>query len=60
MHECDNSNSKIQLAETPKTLEERGEVVVDNLMELNLRTNEEPRHIYMSSLRTAKEEKRVL
>jgi len=48
-HECDNSDSKIELAETPETFEDEGQSTVDELKELNLGTNEEPRPIYVSS-----------
>ena len=49
IHECDDSNSEIELAKTLKTFEDRGHATVDDLKELNLGTNEEPRPIYVSS-----------
>jgi len=55
--EVDDSDSKIKLAETPKTLEVGAEATVDELKELNPGTPEEPRPIYISSLLTSKEEK---
>jgi len=57
IHECDNLDSEIQLEETPKTFEDRGQATVDDLKELNLGTNEEPRPIYVSSSLTLEEEK---
>ena len=55
--ECDDSNSEIELTETPKTLEYEGQATVDHLKEVNLRTRKEPRPIYASSLLSPKEEK---
>jgi len=57
VREVDNSDSEIELAETLKTLEDGGQATVDELKELNLRTPEEPRPIYVSSLLTSEEEK---
>jgi len=57
IHKYDNSNSEIELAETPKTFEDGGQATVDDLKELNLGTNEEPRPIYVSSSLTVEEEK---
>jgi len=57
IHECDDSYSEIGLAETPETLKDRGHAIVDDLKELNLGTNEEPRPIYMISLLIQEEEK---
>ena len=48
----------MELAETPKTLEDGGQATVDDLKELNLGTTEEPRPIYISSLLTSEEESR--
>ena len=48
--EVDDSDSEIELAETPKTLEDEGQATVDELKELNLGTPEEPRPIYVSCL----------
>jgi len=47
----------MELADTPKTLENGGQATVDELKELNLGTPEEPRPIYVSSLLTSEEEK---
>ena len=55
MREVD-SDSEIKLAETPETLEDRGQAMVDELKELDLGTPEEPRPIHVSSLLTSKEE----
>ena len=60
IHECDDSDSEIELAETPKTFEDGGQATVDDLKELNLGTNEEPRPIYVSSSLTLEEEKQYL
>jgi len=60
IHECDNLYSEIELAETPETFEDGGQTTVDDLKELNLRTNEEPCPIYISSSLTLKEEKQYL
>ena len=57
MQEVDDSDSEIELAETPKTLEDGGQAMVDELKELNLGTLEEPCPIYVSSLLTSEEEK---
>ena len=57
VREVDNSDSEIELADTPKTLEDGGQATVDELKELNLGTPEEPRPIYVSSLLTSEEEK---
>jgi len=57
VRELDDSNSEIELARTPKTLEDGGQVTVDELKELNLRTPDEPHPIYVSSLLTFEEEK---
>jgi len=59
-HECDNSDSEIELAETPEIFEDRGQTTVDELKELNLGNNEEPRPIYVSSSLTPEEEKQYL
>jgi len=56
-HECEDSDSEIELAETPKTFEDGGQATVDELKELNLGTNDEPRPIYVSSFLTPEEEK---
>jgi len=56
-HECDDSDSEIVLAETPVTFEDGGQATVDELKELNLRTNEELHPIYVSSSLTPEEEK---
>ena len=53
MREVDDLDSEIELAETPKSLEDGGQTTVDELKELNLRTPEEPRPIYVSSLLTS-------
>ena len=42
--------------EAPRAIEDGGQATVDDLKELNLGTNEEPRPIYVSSLLTPKEE----
>ena len=55
--ECNDSDLEIELAETPETLKDGRLATFDDLKELNLGTNEEPHHIYMSSLLTPKEEK---
>jgi len=60
IHECDDSDSEIELAETPKTFEDGGQAIVDDLKQLNLGTNEEPRPIYVSSALTLEEEKQYL
>ena len=60
IHECDHSDSEIELAETPKTFEDGGQATVDDLKELNLGTNEEPHPIYVSSSLTLEEEKQYL
>ena len=55
VQECKDLDSDIELAETPKTLEDGGQGTVGDLKELNLGTAEEPYPIYVSSLRTPKE-----
>jgi len=60
IHECDDSDSEIELAETPETFEDGGQAIVDDLKELNLGTNEEPCPIYVSSSLTLEEEKQYL
>ena len=55
--EVNDSDVEIELAKTPETLEDGGQATVDELKELNPRTSEEPRPIYVSSLLTPKEEK---
>jgi len=60
IHECDDSDSEIELAETPKTFEDGGQATVDDLKELNLGTNEEPRPIYVSSSLTLEVENQYL
>jgi len=57
VREVDDSDSKMELVETPETLEDGGQVTVDELKELNLGTPKEPRLISASSLLTSKEEK---
>jgi len=59
IRECDDSDSdsEIELAETPEMLKDGGQVTIDDLKELNLRTKEEPHPIYVSSLLTQEEEK---
>jgi len=52
----DDSDSEIELAETPGTLEDGGQAMVDELKELNLGTPEDSHPIYVSSLLTSKEE----
>ena len=42
--------------EAPRAIEDGGQATVDDLKELNLGTNEEPRPIYVSSLLTPEEE----
>ena len=42
--------------EAPRAIEDGGQAIVDELRELNLRTSEEPRPIYVSSLLTPEEE----
>jgi len=49
IHECDNSDSEIELVETLETFEDRRQATVDNLKELNLDTDEQPRPIYLWS-----------
>jgi len=60
IHECDDLDSGIELAETPKTFEDGDQATVDDLKELNLGTNEEPRPIYVSSSLTPEEEKQYM
>jgi len=57
VREVDDSDSEIELAETPTTLKDGGQATVDEFKELNLGTPEEPRPIYVSSLLTSEEEK---
>jgi len=57
VREVDDSDSEIELVESPETLEDRGQATVDELKELNLETPDELRPIYVSSLLTSKEEK---
>jgi len=44
-YECDNSDLEIELVETPEPFKDGGRATVDELKELNLGTNEEPRLI---------------
>jgi len=48
------------LAETLKIFGDGGQATVDDMKELNLGTNEEPRPIYVSSSLTLEEEKQCL
>ena len=57
IHECDDLDSEIELAETPKTFEDGGQDTVDDLKELNFGTNKEPRPFYVSASLTLEEEK---
>jgi len=57
IHEYNDSDSEIELAETPETFDDVGQATVDDLKELNLGANEEPCPIYVSSLLTLEEEK---
>ena len=44
--EVDDSDSEIELVETPKTLEDGGQATIDELKELNLTIPKKPRPIY--------------
>jgi len=57
VREVDDLDSKIELPETPETLEDGGQVSDDELKELNLGPPEEPHPIYVNSLLTSEEEK---
>ena len=59
IRKCDDSesDSEIELAETPKTLKDGGQATVDDLEEPNLGTKDEPCPIYVSALLTQEEEK---
>ena len=50
IQECGDSNLKIKLVQTPETLENGGQVIVDDRKELNLGIAKELCHIYVSSL----------
>ena len=54
--ECKDSDSEMELAKTPKTLEDGGQATVNDLKELNLDTTDEPCPIYISPLLMPKEE----
>ena len=54
--EYEDSDSEMELAETPKTHEDGGQATVDDLKELNLGTTEEPCPIYVRPLLTPEEE----
>jgi len=51
------SDSEIELVETPKMLKDGGQALVDDLKEPNLGTKYEPCPIYVSTLLTQEEEK---
>jgi len=57
VREFDDSDSEIELIETPMTLEDGGQATLDELKELNLATPKEPRPIHVNSLLTSEEEK---
>ena len=57
---CDNLDSKIELVKTPEAFKDGGQATFDELKELDLGTNEEPRPIYVSSSLTPEEEKQCL
>ena len=48
VQDCEDSESEIELAETPETLEDGGQAIVDDLKELYIGTVEKPRPIYVS------------
>ena len=55
-----DSNSEFsqdELGEAPQVFEDGGQATVDELKELNLGTNEDPRPIYVSMLLSPSEEK---
>ena len=52
--ESDASNDEPN--EAPRAIEDEGQATIDEFKELNLRTDEEPRPIYVSSLLTPEEE----
>ncbi|XP_074266017.1 uncharacterized protein LOC141588475 [Silene latifolia] len=54
--ECPDLEDEIEVGEIPKTLEDGVQVTVDDLTEINLGTNEEPRPVYISSLLTDQEQ----
>ena len=56
VRECEDSDSETELAETPKTLRDGGQAMVDDLKELNLGTAEVPRPVYISASLTPEEE----
>uniref|UniRef100_A0A803N2Y0 Uncharacterized protein n=1 Tax=Chenopodium quinoa TaxID=63459 RepID=A0A803N2Y0_CHEQI len=54
--EVSNPDEEIETDEAPKTLEDRGQAIVDELKELNLGTLQDPHPIYISALLTQAEE----
>jgi len=57
VQECKDSNSEIEIPETPKTLEDMGQATTNDLKELDPKTTEAPCLVYRSSLLTPKEKK---
>ncbi|KMT15743.1 hypothetical protein BVRB_3g057210 [Beta vulgaris subsp. vulgaris] len=55
-HEAPESDEEMETDEAPKTLEDGGQATVDELKELNLGTQEEPRPVYVSASLTQQEE----
>ncbi|XP_074300093.1 uncharacterized protein LOC141631304 [Silene latifolia] len=56
VEEIPDENEEGETNDDPKTLEDGGQSTVDELKELNLGTNEDPRPIYVSALLTKEEE----
>ncbi|XP_057246772.1 uncharacterized protein LOC130589519 [Beta vulgaris subsp. vulgaris] len=54
-HEAPESDEEMETDEAPKTLEDGGQATVDELKELNLGTQEEPRPVYVRDARTRPE-----
>ena len=58
IREADDLETEVEPAEAPKIMEDGGQATVDELKELNLGTNEDPRSIYVSTMLMPEEEKK--
>lgn len=50
-----NTDEVTEAAPTPKQLEDEGQAIVDDIIELNLGTVQEPRPIYINALLSLEE-----
>ena len=57
IREADDLETEVEPHESPKTLEDGGQAIANELKELNLGTKEDPHLKYMSTMLTPEEEK---